>query len=482
MSISQSLNNAISGLTASSRMAEVVSSNLSNALTEGYGRRVLDVSAASIGGQGAGVQIDGVTRIVDRGLIADRRLADAAMGGQERNADWLARIERVLGATGDPSGLGARLDAFESALINASADPASEQRLGLALASLGDVTASLSAGARDIQIMRQEADSAIARDIDTLNTSLAQVAQLNTDISRSRNQGLDPSALVDQRQRAIDTIAQIVPVREVARDQGQVALMTTSGEILLDGPPAVYAFQSTNTVTADMTLASGGLSGITRDGAPLSVLDGVGRLVGGTLGTAFQLRDDTLVAAQTGLDQIAADLITRFADPAVDPTLLPGDPGLLTDNGAAHDPTDIVGLAQRLQINASVDPMQGGSLTRWRDGVAAVTTGPTGNAAQLNRWIDALANRQSFDPGIPIQTASGQIARVTSLFATDRIRADEALTFASARRDTLYQAELSQGVDSDQELQNLLRIEQAYAANAKVVQTISAMIQTLMEI
>lgn len=35
MSISQSLTNALSGLTANARMAEVVSSNLSNALTDG---------------------------------------------------------------------------------------------------------------------------------------------------------------------------------------------------------------------------------------------------------------------------------------------------------------------------------------------------------------------------------------------------------------------------------------------------------------
>jgi len=35
MSISHSLSNALSGMTAASRLAEVVSSNVSNAMTEG---------------------------------------------------------------------------------------------------------------------------------------------------------------------------------------------------------------------------------------------------------------------------------------------------------------------------------------------------------------------------------------------------------------------------------------------------------------
>ena len=262
---------------------------------------------------------------------------------------------------------------------------------------------------------------------------------------------------MDQRQRAVDTIASIVPVREVQREQGRIALMTTSGEIMLDGTPAVYAFQRTNTIDADMTFVGGGLAGITRDGVPISTVDGVGRLSGGSLGASFMMRDSALVTAQTGLDEIAADLITRFDSPTTDPSLGAGDPGLLTDGGAALDPTDIVGLSRRISVNPAVDPTQGGLLSRWRDGIGAVAAGPTGNAAQLNRWIDAMNNRQSIDVSIPVQTASGQVARVAALFSTDRVLADEALSFASARRDTLYQAELAQGVDSDVELQNLLR-------------------------
>lgn len=57
MSMASALNNAVSGLTASSRMAEVVSSNIANAMTEGYARRELSLSSDTLGGTGGGVQI-----------------------------------------------------------------------------------------------------------------------------------------------------------------------------------------------------------------------------------------------------------------------------------------------------------------------------------------------------------------------------------------------------------------------------------------
>lgn len=482
MSISQALNNAVSGLTANSRMAEVASSNLSNALTEGYGRRQLEVSAADMGGYGTGVRVDGLVRDVDKGIIGDRRLADAALAGQDRMADFLSRLENAVGAVDDPASLSARLAAFEGALINAGSDPASEQRLSLALSRLGDVTGTLQNAAREVQQLRQDADTAIARDIDLLNAKLAEVEQLNSDIVRTDSRGLDPSALYDQRQRAIDVIGDIVPVRELVRENGRLALMTTSGELILDGSAPTYDFQQTNTIVAQMTLASGALDGVSRDGNPMSSVNGFGRLDGGSLAAAFTLRDEILTNAQTGMDEVAADLIVRFSDPAVDPSIFAGDPGLLTDGGAAYDPLTLDGLAQRISINASVDPAQGGLISRWRDGVGAIGSGPVGNATQLNAWVDALSSRQSIGPGIPDASARGHVAVLTSDIGTSRVRSDEALAFAAARRDMLYQAELESGVDSDQELQNLLRIEQAYAANAKVVQTVGAMMQTLMEI
>lgn len=478
MSISSALNNAMSGLTVNARVAEVTSSNLANVLTDGYGRRSVEQTSAELGG----VRVASINRFVDAGLLADRRLTDAALQGQDRSTTTLVRLEQSLGGPEDAAGIGARLAAFENALISASSDPASDTRLNTVVSRLNDLTTTLQTNTRAVQGLRQDADVAIARDIEVLNASLLQVEAMNADIQRITAGGNDPSALLDARQAVVDQIAGIVPIREMPRDSGAIALITTSGTTLLDGRSVQFGFDPTPTITADMTLDSGALGGVTLDGVPLDATTGVGRLDGGSLGASFALRDRTLVEAQAGLDGIAVDLVARFEDPTNDPTLVPGDVGLLTDEGGVLDLADTVGLAGRIGINAAVDPSAGGDATLLRDGLNAVAPGPVGDSTQLNRLIAALDVSRADLPGSASQSASGRAASFTSQLGATRLAAEEQLSFTSARWDTLREAELANGVDTDLELQILLRVEQAYAANAKVIQTVDSMIQRLMEI
>ena len=55
-------------------------------------------------------------------------------------------------------------------------------------------------------------------------------------------------------------------------------------------------------------------------------------------------------------------------------------------------------------------------------------------------------------------------------------------SFAAARHSSLKTLELQNGVDTDQEMQSLLLIEQAYAANARVIQAVDEMLQSLTRI
>jgi len=482
MSMSSALNNAVSGLNANSRIAEVVSSNLSNALTDGYGRRSVSLSSVQVGDMGGGVRVDAINRFVDAGLLADRRLADAALSGQERSADMLVRLQQSLGTPDDPANIGQRLASFESALITASADPASETRLANVVASLETVTRTLQANTKSIQSLRQEADTAIARDIEVLNRALEQVNALNAGILRLRGSENDPSALMDARQRAVDQIAGLVPIREISRENGTIGLMATNGVTLLDSKARTLSFDRTSTITADMTYASGALGGLSIDGEPLSSNLAVGRLDGGAIGASFALRDQTLVEAQAELDFLAADLVARFQDTANDPSLNVGDLGLLTDQGAVLNVTDIPGLAGRIAVNAAVVQSQGGDPSLIRDGLGAITPGPAGDPAQINRWIDALREARGDVPGTSVQSAAGRAGDFIAMVSVTRLSSQEELSFTSARWETLREAELSVGVDTDSELQTLLRVEQAYAANARVIQSIDTMMQRLMEI
>ncbi len=483
MSLNTAFGNALSGLAATSRRAEVVSANLANALTDGYGRRSLDVSAASIGGTGAGVRIDGVSRHVDRGLLAERRGAETLAERRSALLDGLTSLEAAFGSTEEGTSLSARIAAFEGALVSLSADPSSEPRQAQALDRLDAAAAALRGSATAVQRQRAEADGSIARMVEGLNADLQGIERLNKDIVVARVRGADAAGLLDQRQVLIDRVATLVPVREMDRGQGTVALITPAGATLLDGRAAWVDFAASPTITAGMTLAGGALGGLTIDGAPAGPAGtgGAGRLAGGALGAAFELRDATLPAAAESLDALARDLIERLEAPTADPTRGAG-PGLLTDGGAALAAAPAPGLASRLQVNAAVDPDRGGALWRLRDGVGAAAPGPAGEGAQVVRWLDALAAPRALAAGGRAGGAADLAAGAEAGIGAARLAAEEEAAFASARWSSFREAELAGGVDSDREMQDLLRVEQAYAANAKVIEALDAMTRTLLEI
>ena len=481
MSLSASLNNALSGLTATSRRAEVVSTNVANALTDGYGRREVEVVARSLGGIGAGVQVVGVTRQVNTAILGDRRLADAEAGNTGARADFLARIEAQIGTPGDGRSLSDRISTFETALISATSRPDGQARLQAVRDTADALASHLGTLSNEVQAARAEADNSIASQVAELNNALAGIDKLNTAILAERSSGRDANALMDQRQRLVDRVAEIVPVREVPRDHNQIALFTTGGAVLLDGRPATVGFSPVGVITADMTLASGDLSGLTINGMAVpSGDDGV--LGGGTLGAMFAIRDDLAPAAQEGLDALARDLMARFSDPAVDPTLPPGAPGLFTDRGGAFDPLAEAGLAGRLTINAAADPAQGGQLWRLRDGLGAATQGNVGDTTLLTAMTDAMqaARVPASGPFIgAARSAAGLAADVLSNISGQRQQADIRQSYATTRQAAMTELQLADGVDTDAEMQDLLVIEQAYAANARVIQTIDSLIQTL---
>jgi flagellar hook-associated protein 1 FlgK len=71
MSLTSSLNTAVSGLQANQTLMRVASSNIANANTEGYTKKTGELSAIILGGVGAGVNVDDIRRTVDNFLIKE---------------------------------------------------------------------------------------------------------------------------------------------------------------------------------------------------------------------------------------------------------------------------------------------------------------------------------------------------------------------------------------------------------------------------
>ena len=485
MTISSALTTATSGLSAASKRASVVSSNIANALTPGYARREVGVSEQVVGGRGAGVSIDGVRRAENQALTNDRRAAEGAFGREQTVASTYASFNSALGEPGDGYSLFAQYQNFETALRSLSQTPESQASQTQVLDAAKSLTTTLNQLSADAQTTRRDADAEIARQVASVNDALKQIEKLNRDISIASAGGRDATALEDQRKALIDQVSSVIPVREVARGDNKIDLMTDEGVFLLAGSAREIEFTPANAITPDMTYAGGALSGLSVQGTDITP-GGTSSLSvrQGTIAGLFEVRDEIAPGYQAQLDGLARDVMERFEN--IDPTLTPGDPGLFTDAGAAFDPAMETGLAGRIAVNAAVDPDQGGAVWRLRDGLGAGAEGPSGNAAIITTMLDALTELRAPPAGTGLNgslSAAEAAAGVTSSIGGSRISAESQLAATSARAQSLTEAELAAtAVDTDQELQQLILIEQAFAANARVIQTADEMIRTLMEL
>jgi flagellar hook-associated protein 1 FlgK len=482
MSLSGALYNAFSGLKANSRAAGLVSTNISNATTEGYGRRTLGLVSGAVGTSG-GVRITGVLRQSDPVLTGDRMVSDAHLANADASYAFAKRIEDLVGTSGTPGSLTDRVNAFENALLTATSNPASTQRLELVSSTADSFARALNELSVEVKASRQSADTSIAAQVANLNATLSQLKTLNDNIVAARSTGTEDTSFYDERQRLLNAISEIVPLRVVEREKGDIALFTRGGAVLMDGSPMEIGFESTAAIGPGMTFAGGQLKGLTLNGIPVDTNNMV-LFAGGSLAAQFSIRDGGAVERQAELDGIARDLIERLGPGGPDATLTATDPGLFTDAGVAFLATNETGLAARIELNGLVAPGSGGAW-RLRDGLGAPVQGEVGDARLLQAISSAL-NTATIPTSTGLSTNArsfaNHISEFSSIASGERVRAENRQTFVAIQNTALLELELSKGVDTDQELQRLMQIEQHYTANARVMSTVDEMLQKLMAI
>jgi len=503
MTINTALSNAYSGLAANARQAEVVSRNVANATVEGHAARKAEASTLQTGG----LRIGQVQRMEDVFATAARRLAD----GTAARDGATARAMEALADLAAPGDSGRGLDQAVTQMLNgmrALADTPESvtfqaQVLGAAQ-SVARTLNTLSAGA---QTLRLEADADIARQVETVNRALNKIEDLNRKIATAVATGRDATAMQDERARQIDLVNGIIPIRVSGGDDGRQALYTSGGGVLLDGAAPQLAFTPSGVIAASDTLGTGGLSDVALrgiDSAPTAPTNNR-TLAGGSLEAAFRVRDEIAPGFSAQIDALAAELMTRLQAGG---TFAPGEGALFVDGGPGGplldlgaDPAQQVGLAGRIAVNPLADPAQGGELRRIRDGVNAATPGLPSDATQVRAMLDALTVRQlgpapvSADSPFPTVTTLdpsgfdaansfvGRVEAVISLRERAAASASTEAAFAVGAQTAMRDNELSAvAVDTDAELQDLLRIEKAYAANARVMQTADEMLNRILEI
>ena len=330
---------AFSGLSATELQISLASSNISNADTPGYTQKNGNQQSVATGGIGAGVIITGISSNVDKLLLKSLISATSDLGSANVTNSYLSQLQQLYGsASSSGSGtsgtsLANSLASLESALSSLAGTPSSTSLQAAAVSALDDVATQLRQTSSSVQNLRANADKDISSSVNSVNKDIQQIADLNKQIKQVAASGQPTADLEDQRNTALQDLSSNMNVSYFTTSSGDLQVFTNSGQPLVDAAAHTLSYTPASNVTAATSYSSGGFSPITVNGVDIT-----SQITSGKIGALVTLRDKTLPAAQSQLDQLAQQLKSSLNAVSNQGTALP-PPASLTGSATVSSTT-----------------------------------------------------------------------------------------------------------------------------------------------
>jgi flagellar hook-associated protein 1 FlgK len=452
------LNISSSAVFVAQRATEVIGQNVSNSGTDGYTRQRLETTAGvptpgvpgmrGTGMLGTGVVATNITRIRDDLSDLAYRTQAAANGSATAQSSVLDRAQQIMGPidTGTPTSLNDFWNSWNTLSVS-PADPA-------ARSGVIDAGNTVAAGIRDAatQLDQITADTVlkIGTDVTTVNTLLTHVAQLNKQVLEATAAGSSPNDLLDERDRALDSLSSMTGATFRKDSLGSVTVSVGSIP-LVQGENAA-------TLTAGTSAAGTPIVTLQNDSTPLSM--------SGELGGYVAVTTLTIPALRGQLDTVAQGLISTVNAAHQAGYDASGAPGIafFTGSGAAN-------ITVNPQLTAAkVAAAKGDSSS----GSLVVNSNDGNNALAMSQLRGA---KTVGSPGITVSDALNAFA---SQLGSDAAAAATSVTATSASLSgATKQRASADGVSVDEEMVDMLKWQRTYEAAAKCVSIADAMLDKI---
>lgn len=502
MGLQGALFTATDGLRLVARQATVVSRNVSNAGTPDYTVKRVTVEALVDGG----VRVGETTRQVDTSLRAEARIIRGQSANAEVREGALSPLVALNGSPGSSDSISDLVTALRDGLTGLRSRPSDVSDQRNALRAAGDLSMRLNELSAALGRARQAAQDGLVREVDQANRLTQQIYRLDSEATATRAGGSADSYTLDRRDAAIQQLSELLDVTPIIGTRDQVTLILRGGYTLpLKPDDAPFSIASAS-VTPD---AYYGPPGGTLPGLMLGDIDITTQTRNGRLGALIELRDDVLPRMQAELDVLASTLATRFDAQGLrlytdgaNSTAAPPD----VATGAGYSGA-VIGFAGRIAVSSAVSA----EIRLLRDGThAAPATGfvpnPAGGPSGFTTLLDNLLNysfgaaagpagtlhpssptanlgpgrnlASSFNPPTRLADHAAAMTGSHAVTASDAVGQLTETTASRTRIDLLLQQR--EGVDVDQEMASLLQLQNAYAANARVLATVQEMWDALL--
>jgi flagellar hook-associated protein 1 FlgK len=503
MSIDAALLIARSGLLHTQRALSNAADNVANAETEGYTRKRIVSNAVSINAEGMGVRSLGPMREVDSALVNEMNKRRSAKSAAELRDSVLSRINEAHGDPAKGESLGDLVSKLRTSFVELRLDPSQVvKQQAVVLNAAQNLVTRFNDIAQVISAVRQEAHDGIVQKVAQVNSTLREIAVLKDDVVERTSTGMPTADAEDKLDIALARLSELLEVKPIRQANGGILLLGAGGiTIPLQKTGDVFSVPGVVIAPDNFYGGSGTIPAITING-----IDVTRQLIGGKLGEAITLRDQTLPRYQAELDVAAAELADRFRAEGL--RLFTDTSGTVPDPNLAYAGSAQVGLANRIQINSAVRA----DIRLLRDGTETLTGppsftpnpvgGPAGFVTLIDRVLSNTFGEKSASgaswggfatsglgpdgtlssPFGSLRTIEDYTALVTASQTADSAAATNALETAKQFSEGLEaRFNRESRVDVDSEMASLIQLQNAYAANARVMTTAQSMWTTLFE-
>ncbi len=297
------LNSAKTSLDVGQKSIEITGNNIANVNTEGYSaqKAVYETYPAINFGDffiGQGVKISNVSREHD--VFIEQQLKQKAtdLGYQDAQTTPLSDLEGVVPIT--DNNLSTDINGFFDSLQKLSTDPSDLVLRNNVILQGGVVATKFNNSIDQIDSIQQNIDGNITSQVDTINSQLKQIADLNDRIHTIEIQGQTANSARDQRDLVAKDLAQSIGAQSHEDQNGMLSVQLPGGLPLVQGQMAMSISADTSGSTMTLRLHAGG---VTRD------------LSEKNLGGAFQglvhIRDTLIPDMKGDLNKLAYELSTQ---------------------------------------------------------------------------------------------------------------------------------------------------------------------------
>ena len=275
--------------------------NIANANVTGYSRQQAEFSTApgqftGSGYFGRGVDVSTVTRAHNVFLTREAAAAGSMAAMDAARTQQLGRLEGLF-RTGE-GGLAFAATGFLNGFAELASRPADPSMRQVVLARSRDLAARFADTAGALDTMQSNLNSELQESVAAVNGLARSIAAVNQQLLAVRGLNQPPNDLLDERDRLLTRLGELVQVSRVDSGDGTVGVFIGGGQLLVLGTQSVeVALRQDSTDPTRMAL------GI-RDGADVRELGGA-MIGGGRIAGLLRFQNEDMEDARNLLGRMA---------------------------------------------------------------------------------------------------------------------------------------------------------------------------------